>query len=32
MGLVVLRFWEHALAGPLGPSVRRIVSALQRTE
>ena len=28
MGLVVLRFWEHALAGPLGPCVRRILGAL----
>jgi DNA mismatch endonuclease (patch repair protein) len=29
MGLVVLRFWEHALAGSLGPCVRQIVTALQ---
>jgi DNA mismatch endonuclease (patch repair protein) len=29
MGLVVLRFWEHALAGPLEPCVRRVLHALR---
>ena len=32
MGLVVLRFWEHALAGPLDPCVCRIANALQKSE
>jgi DNA mismatch endonuclease (patch repair protein) len=30
LGLVVLRFWEHALTGPLDPCMRRIRDALRR--